>query len=566
MPAEPPVAGPCKVLLVYPRFAAASFWNFRKTCEVVGARYPAIPLGLITVAALLPPEWSVRLVDCNTVVLSDADIDGADLVMTGGMLPQQPDALAIIGRCKARGKPVVVGGPDATSSPQHYAGADFLVLGEAEAVMGDFVAAWNGGARQGRFEAPKFTIDVTKSPVPRYDLLNFKHYLYVGVQYSRGCPFNCEFCDIIELFGRVPRAKTTPQILAELDRIFELGYRGQVEFVDDNLIGNKKALKQFLPHLIEWQRARGFPFEFSTEASVNLADDPVLLEMLRDANFFLIFVGIESPDPETLVAMQKKQNTRRSLPESIDKIYAAGISVMAGFILGFDTERKGVADGMIACIEEASIPVCMVGLLYALPNTQLTRRLEQEGRLHAGGDIAAADDYGDQCTAGLNFETARPRRDILADYLAVLDRIYTPRAYFSRLRVVGRKLRRENGALLPPSLPAALAECWRVTRLIWFMTAMRPNWAPHVWWTLADCTFRNPGALRSVVSIMALYLHFGPFVREVKASIAAQIARIDRGEEEPAILMPIPDEPLAASVYKPAKKAVGAAGLASAVP
>lgn len=189
-------------------------------------------------AALLPPEWSVRLVDCNTVTLADQDIDSVDLVMTGGMLPQQPDAQAIIKRCKARGKPVAVGGPDATSSPQHYASADFLVLGEVDPIMADFVTAWNAGVRQGRFEAQKFTTDVTTSPVPRFDLLNFRHYLYVGVQYSRGCPFNCEFCDIIELFGRVPRAKTTPQMLGELDRLYEIGYRGQVDFVDDNMIGN----------------------------------------------------------------------------------------------------------------------------------------------------------------------------------------------------------------------------------------------------------------------------------------------------------------------------------------
>lgn len=504
-------------------------------------------------AALLPQDWTIRLVDCNTGTLTDDDIDRADLIMTGGMLPQQPDSLSIIRRCKARGRPVVVGGPDATSSPQHYGEADFLVLGEAEPVLAEFVAAWNSGMRQGVFEAQKFTADVTASPVPRFDLLNFKHYLYVGVQYSRGCPFNCEFCDIIELFGRVPRAKTTEQMLGELDHLYALGYRGQVDFVDDNMIGNKKALKLFLPHLVDWQKKHGYPFEFSTEASVNLADDDVLLGMLRDAGFFLIFVGIESPDTETLVAMQKKQNTRRSLTDSINKIYGAGISVTAGFILGFDTERGGAAEGMIACIEDASIPVCMVGLLYALPNTQLTRRLEQEGRLHAGNDIAVEDDYGDQCTSGLNFETLRPRRDILVDYLSVLERIYTPGAYFSRLRVVGRKLRRK-GSVLPSSLPAALADLWRVTRVIWFMTAMRPRWAMHVWWTLLDCGVRNPAAIRSVISIMALYLHLGPFSRDVMQSIRDQIARIDRGEEEKPALVAVPVAPLPAAIHKPAKK------------
>ncbi len=529
----------CRVLLVYPRFAAASFWNFKKTCEVVGAKYPSAPLGLITVAALLPKTWSTRLIDCNTAQLTDDDIDNSDMVMTGGMLPQQPDALAIVKRCQARGKPVVIGGPDATSSPQQYSAADFLVLGEAEPVMADFVAAWNSGARSGRFEAEKFTTDVTTSPVPRFDLLNFRDYLYVGVQFSRGCPFNCEFCDIIELFGRVPRAKTTPQILAELDRLYALGYRGQVDFVDDNMIGNKKALKLFLPHLIAWQKIHGTPFEFSTEASVNLADDDTLLGMLRDANFFCVFVGIESPDTETLIAAQKKQNTRRSLTASIDKIYGAGIFVTAGFILGFDNERNRVAQGMIECIEDAAIPVCMVGLLYALPNTQLTRRLEREGRLHAGNDVAVEDEYGDQCTSGLNFETTRPRREIYVDYLAVLDNIYAPRAYFRRLREVGRRLKCKGG-VLPTSLAPALRDAWRATRLIWSMTVMRPTWALHVWWTLADCALRNPGALKSVVSVMALYLHLGPFSREVRDSIRSQIARIDRGEEEVFALVPVP--------------------------
>lgn len=532
-----PLASTCRVLLVYPRFSAASFWSFKETCDAAGARYPAAPLGLITVAAMLPASWQIRLVDCNTGTLTDADIDQADLVMTGGMLPQQPHALEIIERCKARGTPVAVGGPDATSSPHFYAGADILVLGEAESVIADFIAAWDRGERSGTFEAEKFTADVTASPIPRYDLLTFKHYLYVGVQFSRGCPFNCEFCDIIELYGRVPRAKTIPQMLAELDRLYALGYRGHVDFVDDNMIGNKKALKLFLPKLVEWQKERGFPFEFSTEASVNLADDDALLGMLRDANFFTIFVGIESPDTDTLVAMQKKQNTRRSLVASIDKIYGAGIYVNAGFILGFDNERSGVAQGMIDCIEDTAIPVCMVGLLYALPNTQLTRRLEREGRLHAGHDKASEDEYGDQCTAGLNFVTTRPRREILSDYLTVLTRVYAPGNYFARVRDVARRLK-SNGALFAPSLGGALLDGYRFLRVLWFMTVLHPTWAPHVWYTLASTFWFNRGALRSAIMMMSVYLHLGPFSREVTESIRAQIARIDSGEDLPAELLP----------------------------
>jgi radical SAM superfamily enzyme YgiQ (UPF0313 family) len=221
-------------------------------------------------------------------------------------------------------------------------------------------------------------------PIPRFDLLKFEHYLYVGVQFSRGCPFNCEFCDIIELYGRVPRAKCNAQMLPELDALYAAGYRGHVDFVDDNLIGNKKALKRFLPELQAWQRANGFPFEFSTEASMNLADDQELLTMLRNANFFAIFVGIESPDPETLIATQKKQNTRRSLADSVPRIYAVGMFVIAGFIVGFDTEQSAVADAMIDCIEATGIPSAAQPW-RALPNTQLTRRLAREGRLLPSG-------------------------------------------------------------------------------------------------------------------------------------------------------------------------------------
>jgi radical SAM superfamily enzyme YgiQ (UPF0313 family) len=322
----------------------------------------------------------------------------------------------VIELAQTGGKPVVVGGPDAMSSPEAFAHADFLVSGEAEGVIDQFIAAWEAGAHRGSFRGERFKVDITRSPVPRFDLIDFDHYLYVGVQFSRGCPFNCEFCDIIELFGRVPRTKTNAQMLAELQALHDAGYRGHVDFVDDNLVGNKKALKLFLPALEAWQKERNYPFKFSTEASINLADDPVLLEMMRRANFFAVFTGIESPDAETLVATRKKQNTRRSLSDSVHKIYRAGMMVLAGFIIGFDTEKSGMARGMIECIEGTSIPVCMIGLLTALPDKQLTRRLAREGRLLEFRDASS----GDQCTAGLNFTTLRPRRDILEDYKAVL--------------------------------------------------------------------------------------------------------------------------------------------------
>ena len=526
----------CRVLLICPRFSGQSFWNFTAACEVYGARFPAAPLGLITVAALLPASWQCRLINRNTEELTQADLDWADLVMTGGMLPQRPDTQAVIALAQKHGKPVVVGGPDATSSPEAYSAADFQVLGEAEGVIDAFIAAWRAGARQGLFEAEKFTIDVTKTPIPRYDLLHRDQYVFYGVQFSRGCPFTCEFCDIIELYGRVPRVKTVEQILAELETLYRLGYRGHLDFVDDNFIGNKKAVKNLLPHVIAWQKERGYPFEFSTEASINLADDDGLLALMREANFFTVFIGIESPDTDTLISTQKKQNTRRVLADCVHKIYRAGMFVTAGFIVGFDNERDNVADSMVACIEATAIPACMVGLLYALSNTQLTKRLEREGRLFAPSNTISGDlELGDQCTRGLNFHTARPRREILADYRQILQRIYSPAAYYGRLQAMAGMLDRPR--LDKGAAPARariggvpLHDLVLLWRLAWRIAVRQPRTFRHFWRALYQCARNNPRAVSYVGILAALFLHFGPFSRFVIAELDRQIATIDAGE------------------------------------
>ncbi|MGY8678288.1 B12-binding domain-containing radical SAM protein [Bradyrhizobium sp. UFLA05-153] len=525
------VPRPCNVLMLYPLFTADSFWSFGESCKLMGVRRPAAPLGLITVAAMLPENWTVRLVDCNTTALGDDDLDWADVVFTGGMLPQQADALRLIELCRARAKPVVVGGPDPTSSPHVYARADFQVLGEAEGVIDEFIAAWDRGARSGVFTAPKFQADVTTTPVPRFDLLKFDDYLYLGVQYSRGCPFTCEFCDIIELYGRVPRTKTTPQMLNELDVLYQMGYRGHLDFVDDNFIGNKKSLKLFLPELAAWQRAHGYPFEFSTEASVNLADDPELLDLMAAANFFGIFVGIESPDPATLVAMRKKQNTRRNIAESIHRIYGAGMLVTAGFIVGFDSEKVSMADAMIGFIEEAAIPVCMVGLLYALPNTQLTRRLAREGRLHAHHDLASTTE-GDQCTGGINFDPVRPLRDILTDYKQVLESIYHPVAYASR---VDRLMTMLDRSRQRPELPEGdIRNKVRALETVHRVTSSIPEAHGPLWKTFLSCAKRDTSSARIAVAMIAAYAHLGPFSRRVIEAIDARLAALDEQMPIPA--------------------------------
>ncbi len=538
-----PAATACNVLMIYPRFMADSFWNFSEACELVGARYPAIPLGLITVAALLPKSWNVRLVNRNTEELAESDLAWADMVMTGGMLFQQADTLDLIEMCRARGLPVAVGGPDVSSSPHRYAAANFRVIGEAEGILDKFIATWEEGQREGVFEAPKFQVDVTKTPIPRFDLLKFDQYLYIGVQFSRGCPFTCEFCDIIELYGRAPRTKTHAQMLAELEALYRLGYRGHVDFVDDNLIGNKKAIKAFLPVLENWIKEHDYPFEFTTEASLNLADDHDLLQMLRRSNFFAIFVGIESPDEETLAAMRKKQNMRRSIAESVHKIYRAGMSVTAGFIVGFDTEKGSVAQPMIDLIEEANIPIAMVGLLYALPNTQLTRRLAREGRLYVDHDAAPAG-KGDQCTAGVNYETKRSRLDILRDYRKILDRIYDPDAFCGRLERLAAMLDCSDRRKELPK--GDIRGRVSTIKLVHDLMTRLPEGRERFWKAFTTCMSTNPNSVRGIVTLMAFYLHVGPYSRYVMKQIDRQIEDIEQGRfVAPKLLPPVEAEPIA---------------------
>ncbi|GJE59682.1 B12-binding domain-containing radical SAM protein [Methylobacterium trifolii] len=535
------LTGP-RVLLVSPRLNGDSFWSFKAACALQGARCLAPPLGLITLAAMLPPHWDLRLIDRNAdEALTEADILGADLVMTGGMLPQEPDILTLMALCARLGVPVCLGGPAPTSTPEVYEHADFLVIGEAESVVDDFIAAWERGERKGRFVAPKFKADVTRTPVPRFDLLTFRHYAWINVQFSRGCPFTCEFCDIIELYGRAPRTKLTAQVLAELDRLRELGYCGQVDFVDDNLIGNKKAIKLFLPHLIAWQVENGYPFRFSTEASLNIADDAELLWMMRRANFFALFVGIETPDEATLIQTSKKQNTRRSIAESVHRIYQAGMFVAAGFIVGFDSEEGSISRAMADCIGETGIPTATVGLLTALPNTQLSRRLEREGRLFDRFRDTMTES-GDMCTAGLNYRTLRPRREIMTDYRDVVAEVYAPAAFFGRVR--------QMGLMLDRPMFRARKVFWRnvprdglaFLRLCWSMSVRHPELARHFWGTFLHILRHRPEAYDSVLRVMSHYLHLYPFSRYLVRTTDRRIAEIDAGLwVDPVPLAPVND-------------------------
>ncbi|MFQ5696396.1 MAG: B12-binding domain-containing radical SAM protein, partial [Terriglobia bacterium] len=427
-----------------------------------------------------------------------------------------------------------------TQSTHLYEQADHLVLGEAEITIPRWLADRAAGRPVHVYACGEQLADITTSPMPRFDLLKFDRYLHVGVPLARGCPFSCEFCDIIELFGRVPRLKTTSQMLAELQRLCDLGYRGHVDFVDDNFIGNKRDVKKFLVLLREWLEEHRWPFEFSTEASVNLADDEELLQRMQDVGFAVVFVGIESPDEATLKATRKMQNTKRSLSDSVQKIYSYGIFVNTGYIVGFDTERGSVAQGILDLIEASATPVNMVGLLFALPNTQLQRRLAREGRLEDGFEVVPGD-AGDQCTAGLNFVTKRPRVDLLRDYRRIIDESYAPEAYFGRVLEVGTKLDCSKKKLRLP-LRQTAKDLRTFFRLLCRM-GMRSSYRSVFWRTLLKLIWRNPRGLRYSVALLALYLHFGDFRNYLVERLGTEIRSAEQAE---------------AAQPEPARRAVGA--------
>jgi radical SAM superfamily enzyme YgiQ (UPF0313 family) len=374
-----------RVLLVYPLFPK-TFWSYEKILELVNRKVLLPPLGLVTVAAILPQAWEFKLVDRNVRSVTEAEWAWADLVILSAMIVQKEDLIAQIKAAKGHGKLVAVGGPYPTSVPDEAmaAGADFMILDEGEITLPMFVEAVQRGDRSGMFRAGGEKPDVTTTPVPRFDLLELDAYDSMSIQFSRGCPFQCEFCDIIVLYGRKPRTKEPAQLLKELDYLYELGWRRSVFMVDDNFIGNKRNVKLLLKELKTWQQQHQYPFTLNTEASIDLAQDQELMDLMVECNFNAVFLGIETPDEDSLSMTKKFQNTRGSLAESAEAIAKTGLRVMAGFIIGFDGEQKGAGDRIVRFVEQTTIPTTTFAMLQALPNTALWHRLEKEGRLREG--------------------------------------------------------------------------------------------------------------------------------------------------------------------------------------
>jgi len=516
---------------------------------LTGAKYPAAPLGLLTVAALLPRNWELRLVDENVRPLTDSDIAWADIVLSGGMLPQQASILAVIDRAHAAGKPVVLGGPDPSEQPGMYDRADYLVLNEGELTVPLFLADLECGAGSGVYRSNE-RADMAKAVVPRFDLIRFRDYIQVGIQFSRGCPFNCEFCDIIELYGRRPRNKTPEQVLVELQTLYDLGYRGHIDFVDDNLIGHKSRALAALEAIADWSKRHKYPFYFTTEASINLACEPELLRLMRACDFRYVFVGIESPDDQVLIQAQKSQNRDVSVPEAVRTLTDSGLIVNGGFILGLDGESPNTAGNIIKLIEDSGICLAMVGTLYALAQTQLSRRLQQEGRLFDSGrrTIDAAVDI-DQTTSGLNFVTDRPRASILADQARVVRHIYEPEQYFAKVLLTALNLKPayKHRAGFREALKLGLAFL-RVCRRAGF----NRRYGRLYWKTLVQVLFRNPAAIDVVVNLAAMYLHFSKQSEYVVGALDAAAEHIRTfGEDRYNALMVCSSGPASDSARSP---------------
>jgi radical SAM superfamily enzyme YgiQ (UPF0313 family) len=413
------------ILLVYPEFPD-TFWSFKHALAFVGKKAALPPLGLLTVAALLPADWKARLVDLNVRPLAKADLAWADMAFVSAMAVQRRGVLQAVARLKAAGLPVVAGGPLFSDGLEAFGDVDHFVLNEAELTLPPFLADLAAGCAK-RVYATGEHADLARTPPPRWDLLEFRRYACMSIQFSRGCPFDCDFCNVTALLGRKVRTKTAAQVIAELDALAAAGWSGEVFFVDDNFIGNKAVLRQeLLPALIDWRRAHPGVL-FYTEASINLADDADLMALMARAGFYKVFIGIETPEEKSLAECSKGQNRNRDMVEDVKKIQRAGLQVQGGFIVGFDHDPPSVFQRQIDFIQKSGIATAMVGLLQAPPGTRLFERLKREGRVSGWSS-------GDNVDGTTNIMPVMSMEALKAGYRRILDTIYAPGPYYERVR------------------------------------------------------------------------------------------------------------------------------------
>jgi radical SAM superfamily enzyme YgiQ (UPF0313 family) len=415
-----------KILFIYPRYPD-TFWSFRHALKFISKKASFPPLGLLTVAAMVPEEWEQRLLDLNVSLLDDDDLRWADYVFISAMSVQEASVRSIINRCKKLGTKIVAGGPLFTARRDEFHDVDHLVLNEAEITFPLFLSDLHNGNLRHVYTTTEWA-DITTTPVPRLALIDFRNYASMNIQYSRGCPYDCEFCDITVLYGRRPRTKTKEQVIADLDNLYTAGWRGNVFFVDDNFIGNKAKVKdEILPAIIRWDQQRDFPFIFSTEASINLADDETLMTLMVQAGFDAVFIGIESPNEDSLIECGKVTNKNRDMIACVKKIQQFGLQVQGGFIVGFDNDPETIFEKLSAFIQESGIATAMVGLLNAPKGTKLYKRLKDEGRLLQSFT-------GDNTDFSMNFIPKMNYEVLLDGYKSILRYIYSPKHYYARVK------------------------------------------------------------------------------------------------------------------------------------
>ena len=524
-PAFPPLGKKINALLVWPKIPS-SYWAFSGMLELLPEKVLMPPLGLITVAALCPPQWTLRLVDEAVEELTDDDLRWADLVMVGGMEVQKTGVQEILARARRLGRRTMVGGPYASSEPERMlALADHVVVGEPDEVFAQIAADLEEGTAKRHYEITEKP-DVTHTPVPRFDLLKLASYASMSIQFSRGCPFQCEFCDIIILYGRKPRTKHPQQLVAELDALLSLGWMKQVFVVDDNFIGNHARALELCEELEKWQQKHDYPVMFYTEASMDLARKSALMDAMVRANFFYVFLGIESPSKEALQETKKFQNLAMDPVSCVDLIHERGLWVTGGFIVGFDSDTEDIFDRQIEFIERTAIPWALLNSLHAMPRTALYERMQKEGRLLAESPHSSGD------TIPCNFRTKLAPAVILRGQAKTLTAIYEPQAFYERAwrSLECWKVRKNQRAARQPSAAGIAAI---MLRSIWHQ-GIKSDYRKAYWkyaLRIVSHYALNPAKIWMAATIMISGNHFIPYSREVVADIQRQIERVETLQE-----------------------------------
>jgi radical SAM superfamily enzyme YgiQ (UPF0313 family) len=509
-----------KVLLVYPQYPD-TFWSFKHALKFVLKKATFPPLGLLTVAAMLPEEWEKKLVDMNITNLTDKDLKWADYVFISGMVVQQNSARDVVERCKKSGIKTIAGGPFFSRGYEEtwFDDIDYLIFNEAENILPLFLEDLEKGCAKHIYTSEEHP-DIRETPVPLWSLINRKKYQSMTIQYSRGCPFNCEFCDIVILNGHKPRTKDKGQIIAELDALYDMGWRASVFFVDDNFIGNKRKLKsEILPAIIEWMEEKKRPFTFFTEASINLADDEELMNLMTKAGFDMVFVGIESPNEESLVECNKLPNKGRDLLTAVKKMQNHGLQVQGGFIVGFDSDPLSIFKSQIDFIQKSGIVTAMVGVLMAPPETRLYKRLKKENRLLVGGT-------GDNTDGSTNFIPKMGHETLARGYKHVIDTIYAPKQYYERIRTFLREYRPINKGKIKISLRNLIA----LMRSTWVL-GVKEKGRMHYWKLIVWTMLKKPKTLPLSITFAVEGFHFREVAKKLRVSLTSDIRRLERARQ-----------------------------------